>query len=34
MLMKYYSGDKIKGNEMGRTWDMWGGEDKYVRTFG
>ena len=33
-LTKYYSGDQIKGNEMGETCGTYGGQESCMQGFG
>ena len=32
-LLKYYSGDQIKKNEMGRACGTYGRQDRYIQGF-
>ena len=34
LLTKYYLGDQIKKNELGRTCGIYEGEDRYIEGFG
>jgi hypothetical protein len=34
LLTKYHSCDQVKKTEMGRTCGMYGGEEKYIQSFG
>jgi len=34
LLTKYYSGDQIKKNKMGRACSMYGGEERCIKGFG
>jgi hypothetical protein len=34
LLIKYYSGDQFKKNEMGGAYSTYGGEWRYIQGFG